>query len=396
MSKGTIVYIGGFELPDKNAAAQRVVSNAKLLREVGYDVVLVGVDKEISSKVDENIFYGFKTYSIQYPQSKKDWLKYITESKLYIDIAEKNQNVHSFIFYNLPAFSIAKLLKYSKINNIKTFADCTEWYDVEGGLNIRNIIKKIDVKFRMQYLHKKTTGVIAISRYLYDYYRLRNVNTMILPPLIDVEDAKWEVVTNVKNPEDRIDFVYAGSPFNTNNKSPIKSAKDRLDVVIDVLHKFYLRGEKFSFNIIGLTKENFITAYPSLDSKINDMDKLIIFRGRIPHMDAISILKQSNYSIFFRDDNLVSKAGFPTKFVEAITASTAVITNVNSNIDDFLIDGKNGFLLRNISVESVGLVLHKVFNLKTTDQETIEVYTKKNNRVFDYRNYLNRMTNFIE
>ncbi len=66
MSKGTIIYIGGFELPDKNAAAQRVVSNAKLLREVGYDVVLVGVDKEISIKVDENIFYGFKTYSIKY------------------------------------------------------------------------------------------------------------------------------------------------------------------------------------------------------------------------------------------------------------------------------------------------------------------------------------------
>lgn len=29
MALGTIVYIGGFEMPDKNAAAHRVLNNAK-------------------------------------------------------------------------------------------------------------------------------------------------------------------------------------------------------------------------------------------------------------------------------------------------------------------------------------------------------------------------------
>mgnify|MGYP004602292779 FL=1 len=32
--KKTLVYIGGFELPDKNAAAHRVVSNAEIFREL--------------------------------------------------------------------------------------------------------------------------------------------------------------------------------------------------------------------------------------------------------------------------------------------------------------------------------------------------------------------------
>ena len=32
--KGTVLYIGGFELPDKNAAAQRVVGIAKSLRDL--------------------------------------------------------------------------------------------------------------------------------------------------------------------------------------------------------------------------------------------------------------------------------------------------------------------------------------------------------------------------
>ena len=39
----TIVYIGGFELPDKNAAAQRVISNAKIFRKLGYHVIYVGI-----------------------------------------------------------------------------------------------------------------------------------------------------------------------------------------------------------------------------------------------------------------------------------------------------------------------------------------------------------------
>lgn len=49
-SKGTIIYVGGFELPDKNAAAQRVLSIAKILRELGYDVIFLGVDKTLKKR----------------------------------------------------------------------------------------------------------------------------------------------------------------------------------------------------------------------------------------------------------------------------------------------------------------------------------------------------------
>ena len=36
MSKGTIIYYGGFTLPDKSAAANRVVSNGKIFLTVGF------------------------------------------------------------------------------------------------------------------------------------------------------------------------------------------------------------------------------------------------------------------------------------------------------------------------------------------------------------------------
>ena len=41
-----ILYIGGFELPDKNAAAHRVLAIAKGLRDSGNEVVFMGVSKD--------------------------------------------------------------------------------------------------------------------------------------------------------------------------------------------------------------------------------------------------------------------------------------------------------------------------------------------------------------
>ena len=40
-----ILYIGGFELPDKNAAAHRVLAIAKALRDGGIEVIFLGVSK---------------------------------------------------------------------------------------------------------------------------------------------------------------------------------------------------------------------------------------------------------------------------------------------------------------------------------------------------------------
>lgn len=38
-------------------------------------------------------------------------------------------------------------------------------------------------------------------------------------------------------------------------------------------------------------------------------------------------------------------AGFPTKFVESITAGTPVLTNQTSDLADYLVEGEIGFWL---------------------------------------------------
>jgi glycosyltransferase involved in cell wall biosynthesis len=62
------------------------------------------------------------------------------------------------------------------------------------------------------------------------------------------------------------------------------------------------------------------------------------------HMQkALNEINKAEYVVFIRDVNLTNVAGFPTKFVEAISCGTPVLSNSTSNIDEYLITGKTGF-----------------------------------------------------
>tara|TARA_R110001606_G_scaffold384411_1_gene547282 strand:+ start:14981 stop:16162 length:1182 start_codon:yes stop_codon:yes gene_type:complete len=392
MSKGTIIYIGGFELPDKNAAAHRVVNNGKALKTLGYDVVFVGIQKEDTSKIKKHSFFDFTVYSISYPNSKSSWFKYITEFNKYIDIVESHKNIHSLILYNLPAISIKRLLNYSRKKNIKIFSDCTEWYEApKNGNLLMRLVKKFDVKYRMEKLHLQLDGIISISKFLHNYYSKHNTKSILLPPLVDTDDKKWKK-KQVNYNKKVTDFVYAGSPFSIANKSAVK---DKLDVIIDAFYKELKFNRNFHLHIIGVTLEDMLSFYPILQNKIEKLNNNVTFYGRREHVFVLDLLKKSDFSIFYRENTLTNTAGFPTKFVEAISASSAVITNSSSNIKDYLAEGKNSFLLPNDNSKSIEEVLHDVLNLSIEKKKEIKEYTNKNNLIFDYKNYLNQFKELL-
>ncbi len=168
-NKGTVLYVGGFELPDKNAAAHRVLNNAKILRELGYNVVFCGVDREISASAQgAEIISGFESYPVPYPKSRKQWLKQMLNIGQYSYLINKFSNIRIVICYNLHAAPLAKLIRLCRRNNIKIVADCTEWYENKFSVNPVKLIKCIDTFLCMRVFQKKCDGMIAISNYLAD------------------------------------------------------------------------------------------------------------------------------------------------------------------------------------------------------------------------------------
>lgn len=383
MSKGTIIYIGGFELPDKNAAAHRVLANAKGFRDLGYEIVLVGVNKSIESNMQVYDIQGFKCYNIKYPTKASEWVDYLTSIKN-IKAILGNVMPNYIIAYNYPAVPLFKLLQYSKIKKIKIFADVTEWYEGKGSLIFR-VLKNLDVNFRMKYVQNKLDGLIVISDFLEAFYKKnRVVNILNVPPLVDLLEKKWKNDNGLELDNDLVyKFIYSGSPGNGN--------KDRLDFIIENLKIFHLKNNiPIVLNIVGINEDYYINTFNN-KNKLNVEYNFVKFHGRIPHLSSIELLKKADFSIFFRENNLTNNAGFPTKFVESISAGTPVITNVSSNIARYFSEDTKylGFLIDELDPTKIDEVFKQVFSTK---KQTIKKYKEQciESKLFDYRNFNER------
>lgn len=125
---GVILYIGGFQLPDKNAAAQRVVGIAKGLRDLGFQVVFLNSLKEYSETVvTKKEYFGFKC--LEYKREPD--IDYLLFAKTTLSMIKQVQP-DAVIAYNYPAIPLNRIRKHCKKSGIKCFADVTEWYDVAG------------------------------------------------------------------------------------------------------------------------------------------------------------------------------------------------------------------------------------------------------------------------
>lgn len=392
MNGKIIIYVGGFILPDGNAAAQRVLSNAKAFRLLGYQVVFIGTDKNI--KKNRRIFDTyFKTdffdcYKVPYPITKYQWLLYISSIKSIIQVIKKygKKNIYAIIAYNYPSIALYKLRKYSNNSNIKLIADCTEWYSSSKIIFPLNIIKWMDTAYRMKYCHKKIGNVICISNYLEKYYNNIGCNTVNIPPLIDKNESKWNIGSKYC-PNIKRTFVYAGSPG-------IKAQKDRIDLIIDAFYELKMSKYSYKLYIIGINKEIFLKQLTEYNEKLKIIDKSVIFLGEIPHKDVIHIIRKADFTIFIRNDNRLTRAGFPTKLVESLTCGSPPITNSTSNIGQFINDGINGFLVENISLEALKNVLKRVINIDNRQLKKIHKECRKNNQ-FDYKLYLEKINSFL-
>lgn len=361
----TVLYMGGFELPDKNAAAQRVVPIGKLLRENGCQVVFRGITKSNDCCGE---FNGFKYGAVKYPQTTTEWIKYAIGVNVigYIDKLSPS----CIILYNYPAIAQERIIRHCHKKGIKVIGDITEWYQPS------NFLKKIDVCLRMRWSNKHLNGIISISRLLDTYYK--NCNSILIPPLVDKTEKKWDTAP-IESDDPRIKLCYVGSPG---------GGKDRLDYIVSGIKN--CEKDSICLDVIGITKEQYALLYGE-DKEIDNLP--VVFWGRLPHNVAVSKLKESDFQIFFRENTKANNAGFPTKFSEAISAGVPVITNKTSNVSDFLISGENGYLIEDASADSISHVLNQVSHLSKGDVSRMKGTI--NSSTFDYHNYIVPIASFI-
>lgn len=328
MKTPEVLYIGNFRLPDQNAAAHRVINIGKSLRDLGFIVVYFGVGEyaKIDIPLETDGFRYYNVFSIRRGEFLHEEFC-ISHIKRYI---KKNQQVRLVIAYNYPSIALMQIKGYCRRRGIRIIADCTEWYNSRDVNPLKGILKGVDSAIRMRFVHKRLDGVIAISSYLENYYS-KWIPTQIIPPTVDINAEKFHFLQAQKPRENgRTVIVYSGVP---------SASKEALDRVVECMAGMI--DKPVELQIVGITEEQYIRIYRCAPAPKN-----VVFLGRLTHRQALETVAKGDYALIIRPNNRLTQAGFPTKFAEAISCGTPVIATRTSDLEAYISDGINGFLIK--------------------------------------------------
>ncbi len=394
-----ILYIGAFNFPIGDAAAARVLNNGKILRDLGHEVIFIGMGQhdreEDKNEKGEYYYQGFQYY--QTDEFRRETINVVKRTFKYLnrgDIIISNlkrilvERIDIIVAYHPSSIFTMRLKSISKRYNIKLVIDIAEWHSPNELPAGKYGPVALDNEILMRYIYPSIYNKILISKFLLTYYG-EKCNSILLPPLVDSSESKWNSFIDVNDLFDQdtkgLRLIYAGTP----------GKKDSLDTMLKSIINLLNTGNYLSFYIVGV-KQSEYTNSPLFNSLVK-YEQYIKFLGRHSQYLIPSLYKQVDFSLIVREETTKSKAGFPTKLVESMMAGIPVITNITSDIGDYIIDGVNGFVLSDSSESSLTKLLINISFLPKDKLQYMKSQAKKCGlERFDYHNYILRTKNFLE
>jgi glycosyltransferase involved in cell wall biosynthesis len=399
-SRRTIIYIGGFELPDKNAAAQRVLANGKLFRDLGFEVVLIGVDQGLASDNPladtETTYLGFTIFSVPKPKTKLQWLNHLTRVKSLASLVEDrySNTLAMVVCYNYPAVALWNIRRMCQKHGARFVPDVTEWYSSAGKGFIFGVLKWADTALRMHVMNYLSHGMITTSSLITKKYRKINGFPVVeLPTLFDKDVfPRSDFIKSVANV---LRLIYIGNAAFVleHVKKDRSNIKDRLDLVIKLVFALNQSGIAVHLDVYGLNEGDYLKIYPEHSCLILQDPPLVQFHGQKPHKVIIRAIRNSDLSIFFRSPSRVTESGFPTKLSESITCGTPVITNRLRNQENYV--GTTGIYF--VDPSNIKDAVDHLTILLQTECHDIDAVKRRCDRdaPFDYRNYMPMVEKFV-
>lgn len=372
MNNKTIIYTGGFVLPDKNAAANRVVSNGKLFDSLGCKTVFLGLsdsDEEFGGvrKVEgrENMFEQAR------PVSTKQWINRLFDTRQICCLAEKH-NADMVILYNLPIITLLRVKKALSKKNIEVAYDCTEWTKDTEGSFAKRAFKVIDEFFVRNFAHKIADRMIVISNMMRKKYS-KSKKLIVLPPLVDINDPIW----NQKPYENNgcFEFCFAGVPDGN---------KESLDKILEALS--CIENENVRLKIVGVTEKEYISIYGEIPQNCS---KRIVFMGKHSHKETIKHVRGCDCYIFVRCSDRRNNAGFPTKFAEAFTCRVPIITTDVSDVGEYIKKSGKGEVLCDLSTQAIAEAMRSAINKGKNTYQPLDT-------AFHYESYQKEAERWLE
>lgn len=299
--------------------------------------------------------------------------------KEYLKAVDENTKV--FVIDTLEPGSIKLLGKYAKKHGIKVYVDIVEYADPKEK-KIGRLSPALILNHHM--INKSVTKdmtVIAISNWFVDYYNKKDIKSILIPNLIDDKDYSFNIVDK-KN--EKVSFIFAGYP----------QKKDALDMIVKSLINIYKERYDFLFNIAGISEEDFFDKYPTLNDEKDVIKTFTKFHGVLSREEIKKLYHVSDFSLVLRDPNLlVTQSGFPTKFTESLSYARPVIANTTSDINMYLKDGYNGYIVSSFNIDDLSSAIKKALDNKENRSIMFKNALNSAKEYFSPSIYINKLRN---
>jgi glycosyltransferase involved in cell wall biosynthesis len=388
MKNMTIIYFGGFDMPDKNAAAQRAGTFAKAMGRLGYKVILVGVNKTMRKQDEPKHYFamaGYEVWEIAYPETTGQWISKAFSVSDEIGIIKQYPECSAVICYDYPAVSLLRISRLCNRLGILLIGEITEWYSPSKQGFIKSILKNADTYLRMQCVLPSLNHLICASRFLQSFYKKTVANTMILPTMVDMKDSKW-LRLQAYRPNSIFTLGYAGDPG-------ILGDKERLDLLVKAVCELNAQGASCRLKMAGFKRESLERDFPEI-LQYPYYEECVEYLGILPHKECLNLIRNVDFSVIIRENKRNTMAGFPTKLGESFACGTPVISTPAGDVASYICNGKNGYVTEGFSYHDILSAIKTAMTLQAAELMEMHCYTLQNNPL-DYPNFLEQLDAFF-
>lgn len=373
-----VLMITPNQFPEGDAGAVRDRSFAYIYQNLGYKVIHIGMKKDSQGILDGITYTNIYRDNSGIIGHLKKQLLYASDLKKVIANLEIQRGKPDLIhIYDIPESGLNYIRRYAEVNNITIIHDSVEWYSASQfkfGVISYPYLMKLRTNTK---LIRKPIRVIAISRFLENYFTGKGLVTRRIPVIMDSNEYEY---TPLKG--DTIKITYAGKA----------GKKDYLDICVRAFTKLTPEiRSKFEFDIFGVTEQE-------LHNTLNgfNLPKEIKVYGRVPRQEVLKNLQKSSISILLRPGNeTYAQAGFPTKVVECMMNGCIMACNLTSDLDMYL-NSDNAFIVKECDEASMKSTFEQIAQQRKEKIEEMRFAARKTaEKSFDYRHYISVVDDLI-
>ncbi len=382
MSKKKIVIITTGRFPEGDAGAVRLRYMARAMVDGGYDVeVLCRGVANASGCVDNIKYTSLRTINGNKLIRGADYCLFPARVSKYL---RKNKDISCVYIYNAHISVFKYCKRFCKKHGVRLLHDCVEWYSPEEfKRGEKSIEYRIKSKINTEIIDK-SFSVIAISRYLEEYFSDKGIRTLRVPILCDAF-----LRTEQKQNREELVLFYAGAPLK----------KDLVGNVLDAALLLTPEEQaKLRIVFVGVTKKYLMEASDIPEATIDACEGFLELCGRVPRDEVMEKMEEADFTVLSRDASLrYAKAGFPSKVVESLANATPILCNYSSDLELYLTDGENALITKDHTPEEFAKTIRRALALTAKEKQEMSMAAIESaKKYFDYRSYTECLKKFIE